>query len=97
VWSASLILESVLIGIAHEHVPIIPCRYDVRRGRAIEELLANWRAQGIDRITIAQWKEKSTPGPGGKLKCALEELDIRSPPQFFNGQAAGVFCRLSTN
>jgi DNA-binding LacI/PurR family transcriptional regulator len=80
-----------LIGISHEHVPIIPCRYDVRRGRAIEELLANWRAQGIDRITIAQWKEKSTPVLEESLSSALEELDIRSSSANFNGQSSRSF------
>lgn len=82
-----------LLGVAHEQLSVIPCRYDVRRGHAIEALLANWKAQGIDRITIAEWKEKSTPVLEESLNNALEELDMKWSFAAFRGQSSQRFLR----
>jgi hypothetical protein len=82
-----------LLGIAHEQLPVIPCRYDVRRGRAIESLLANWKAQGIGRITVADWKERSIPVLQESLNTALEELDMKWSFASFRGQSSQSFLR----
>jgi hypothetical protein len=80
-----------LIGIAHDYVPNIPCRYEVRRGRAIEELLADWKARGIRQVTVAQWKEKSTPVLDESVNTGLEELDFKWSPAIFDGQSSRSF------
>lgn len=77
-----------LIGIAHESVPLIPCRYDVQRGRAIEALLGRWKAEGINQITVARWKGKSTPLLEETLNSIAEELDIKSVAANFNEQSS---------
>jgi hypothetical protein len=82
-----------LLGVAHEQLPVIPCRYDVRRGHAIEALLADWKAQGIGRITVADWKEKSTPVLEESLNTALEELDLKWSFASFRGQSSQSFLR----
>ena len=80
-----------LIGIAHESVSPIPCRYDVQRGRAIEGLMRAWKAHGIDQIAVAQWKEKSTSILEESLTSVLAELDIKWSPAIFDGQSSRSF------
>lgn len=80
-----------LIGIAHDYHPVIACRYEVRRDRGIEELLADWKANGINEITVAQWKEKSTPFVDESVRTAVEELNIGSSSAMFNGQTSQSF------
>jgi hypothetical protein len=82
-----------LLGVAHEQLPVIPCRYDVRREHAIEALLGNWKAQGIHRVTVADWKERSTPALEQSLNSALEELDMKSSFATFHGQNSQSFLR----
>src|SRR5437588_963706 len=82
-----------LIGVAHEQYPVIPCRYEVRRDRAIEGLLANWREQGIDPITIVQWKEKNAPIVDESLNTALDELGIKWSSVILRGQSSQSFVR----
>src|SRR5256885_8116382 len=44
-----------VIGIAHEHVPSISCRYHIRRDQGINALLTRWKLEGgIAHVTIAQ-------------------------------------------
>ena len=82
-----------LIGVAHEQYPVIPCRYEVRRNRAIEELLTNWKEQGIDPITIVQWKEKNAPIVDESLNAALDELGIKWSSVILRGQSSQSFVR----
>lgn len=66
------------IGVAHESVPTIPCRYHVRRDTAVRALLTEWRTQrGIDRVTLVQWKEHRVSPVGEVLHDALDELGIK--------------------
>jgi len=82
-----------LIGVGHEQYPVIPCRYEVRRDRAIEELLAHWKEQRIDPITVVQWKERNSPIVDESLNTALEELDIKWSPVVLQGQSSQSFVR----
>ena len=82
-----------LLGVAHEQLPVIRCRYEVRREHAIEALLANWKAQGIGQITVADWKERSTPVLEESLNTALEELDMKWSLASFRGQSSQSFLR----
>jgi hypothetical protein len=82
-----------LIGIAHEYIPVIACRYEVQRDRAIEELLADWKAHGINEITVAQWKENRAADVDESVRAALEELNIGSSFAIFNGQSSESFLR----
>lgn len=51
-----------IIGVAHEHVALIPCRYEVRRDLAVSSLLSTWRQQlAIDNVTAVRWPEHSAP------------------------------------
>jgi len=80
-----------LIGIAHDYLAFIPCRYEVRRGRAIEELFANWKAHGINEVTVAQWKQKRAPVLDESVITALEDVNIKSSSAFFDGQNSRSF------
>src|SRR5207253_1948879 len=83
-----------LIGIAHEQVPAIPCRYEIRRDRGIGGLLAEWRLRNkFDSITIAQWDEHRAPVVEEALHSALEELGIRASIATFSRQRSETFLR----
>jgi hypothetical protein len=82
-----------LIGVAHEQYPIIPCRYEVRRDRAIEELVANWKGEGIDSITIVQWKQRNAPVVDESLATALDELSINWSSVVLRDQSSQSFVR----
>lgn len=83
-----------LLGVAHDHFPSIPCRYQVRRDHAIKALLTDWKERhGINRVTLVQSKEQRSPAVEEALQTLLDELEIKSATQNFKGQRAEAFLR----
>jgi DNA-binding transcriptional regulator YhcF (GntR family) len=83
-----------VIGIAHEQIPNIPCRYHVRRDRAINDLLSEWKSNlGIAHVTIAQWPEKGAPLSEDALRSAVEETRLDTSIATFRGQRSEAFVR----
>jgi hypothetical protein len=83
-----------LIGIAHEDVPVLPCRYEVRRDRGIRELMTQWKTRhGIKHVTLVRSNERGTSPLDDALHSALEELGIRSSVTTFQGKQSAAFLR----
>jgi hypothetical protein len=87
-----------LIGIAHEQIPTISCRYQVRRERAIGTLLAEWKARhGIDHVTVAQWPEQRAPLLEDALRSTLDDIGLAVSIANFRGQRSETFLRSLRN
>jgi DNA-binding transcriptional regulator YhcF (GntR family) len=83
-----------VLGIAHEQVPNIPCRYHVRRDQAINALLTQWKLeQGVVHVTIAQWPEQPAPLLEEALHAAIDDLGLASSTVTFHGQRSEAFVR----
>jgi hypothetical protein len=83
-----------VLGVAHEQVPGIPCRYEVRRDRAIAALLTNWKSQnGIHHVTVAQWQEYRASSLEDALYSALEDVGLKTSIANFQGQRCESFLR----
>lgn len=82
-----------LIGVAHEQVASIPCRYHVSREHGIRVLLAEWRRVGIRHVTVAQWSEYRTPALEEALHSALRENELTTSSVTFHGQRSETFLR----
>jgi hypothetical protein len=83
-----------LIGVAHDQLPVIPCRYAIRRERAIRELLTDWKAGApTGQVILAQWKDHRSPALEEILNSALDELGMKSTVMTFQGQRNETFLR----
>jgi hypothetical protein len=68
-----------VVGVAHESIPSIPCRYVVRRDRAIRRLLRTWKEQNaVEDIMIVRWKHRRTSAVDEALHATIDELDIKT-------------------
>jgi DNA-binding transcriptional regulator YhcF (GntR family) len=83
-----------VIGIAHEQIPNIPCRYHVRRDQAIYSVLSQWKlSHDIGHVTIAQWPEKGAPLSEEALRSAVDETGLDISITTFRGQRSEAFVR----
>lgn len=83
-----------LIGIAHEEVPVLPCRYQVRREAGIRALMTEWKARhGIKHVTLVRSNERRNSPLDEALHSALDDLGIRSSTTTFQGKQSGAFLR----
>ncbi|MEY2550504.1 MAG: hypothetical protein QOG12_648 [Verrucomicrobiota bacterium] len=68
-----------VIGVAHETVPSIPCRYVVRRDKAIRRLVLEWKERhAITEITAVRWKHRRASTVEDALLGAVDELDVKT-------------------
>jgi DNA-binding transcriptional ArsR family regulator len=68
-----------VIGVAHETVPSIPCRYAVLRDKAIRRLVLEWKERhAITEITAVRWKHRRTSTVEEALVGAVDELDVKT-------------------
>jgi DNA-binding transcriptional regulator YhcF (GntR family) len=87
-----------LIGVAHEEFPSIPCRYHVRRGRGIADLLAQWKERcGIDHVTLAQPEERRSSTLEESLHNTLNDLGLKWSVAIFDGKRSEDFVRALQN
>jgi len=86
-----------LLGVAHDQFPVIPCRYELRKERAIRDLLVDWRQQGTRHVTLAQWKDHRLPAVEETLHTLLDQLDIKSTAVTFQAQRNEAFLRTLEN
>ncbi|HTG44402.1 MAG TPA: hypothetical protein VK633_07700 [Verrucomicrobiae bacterium] len=83
-----------LIAVAHEQMPTIPCRYEVRRNSAITLLLANWKSQhAVDHVTVVRWQEHRATALEHALDSAFDEVGLRASIVAFRGQRSEVFLK----
>jgi hypothetical protein len=83
-----------LIGVAHGQLPVIPCRYEVRRESAIRTLLTDWkRSDATRQVTLVQWKDHRSPTVEQTLHAILDELEIKWSVVTFGNQRSEAFIR----
>jgi hypothetical protein len=83
-----------LLGVAHEDLPTIPCRYEVSRGQAIRTLLTEWKEHhAIGEVTLVRWKEHRTSVLQETLEHTLDELGIKAATALFKEQRSESFLR----
>jgi hypothetical protein len=81
-----------VLGVAHEQMPGISCRYQVQRNRAIAELFGAWKTRhSIDRVTVAQWQEYPVPAVDEALRSALDEIGLRKSIAAFRARRSEAF------
>jgi hypothetical protein len=83
-----------LLGVANDHFPSIPCRYQVRRDAATRTLLAEWKASNaVERVILVQSADQRSAAPGETLPTLLEELEIKWSVANYGGQRSEAFLR----
>jgi len=83
-----------LLGVAHDQFPVIPCRYELRREKAIRELLMDWKARSAaSEVTLALWKDHRSTALEEIVTGLLAELGIKSSAVTFHGQRNETFLR----
>jgi hypothetical protein len=83
-----------VVGVAHEQVAGISCRYEVRRDRAIVALLTEWKSQnGINYVAVAQWHEYRASALEDALHSALDEVGLKTSIASFRDQRCETFLR----
>jgi DNA-binding transcriptional regulator YhcF (GntR family) len=86
-----------IIGISHEQVPSISCRYHIRRDQGINALLTGWKLEGgIVHVTVAQWPEQRAPLSEEALASSLDELGLLGRSPLFMGSEAKRSCAHSS-
>jgi hypothetical protein len=83
-----------VILLAHEQFPTLPYRYDVRRDRAILEILTHWKLQlNIDQVAIPRWKDQPATAVEEALRAILTDLGIKANAVVADGQRSESFVR----
>jgi hypothetical protein len=83
-----------MIGVAHEQVPLFPCRYEVRRDKGIAAILAEWKTrQRIERVTVVQWPEHPAPVLEEALYAASRDTGLPVSIANFRGERSEAFLR----
>lgn len=82
-----------LLAVANDTFTHIPCRYEVRRESAIKTLLASWKAQTMDRVTLVQSKDQRSAALDEILHAILDELEIGWSVATYDTQRSEVFLR----
>jgi len=65
-----------LLGMANDSVCHVPCRYQVRREKAIRSLLEAWKAERPERVTLVEAKEQRPSALDETLHTILDDLDM---------------------
>ena len=82
-----------LLGVANDSFCQFPCRYQVRRDAAIKALLANWKAEKLERIVLVESKEQRAAAVDQTLHAALDDLEIPWSVINYRSQRSEVFLR----
>jgi hypothetical protein len=83
-----------LLGVANDHFPAIPCRYQVRRDAATKVLLLDWKTRNaVERVTLVQSKDQRPATAEADLQTLLEELGIKWSIADYAGRRSEVFLR----
>jgi hypothetical protein len=87
-----------VIGLHDGAVAAIPCRYEVRRERAIREIFADWCRSGIDSVVVVRGVGASTAKEEmlealleeHELGCEFRELKSQRPDAFLESLGRGA-------
>jgi DNA-binding LacI/PurR family transcriptional regulator len=83
-------IRVILIG--HEQFPTLPYRYDVRRDRAILDMLTHWKTElNIEAVAIPQWKDRPASAVDEALRAILNDLGIKPTAIVADGQRSESF------
>jgi hypothetical protein len=82
-----------LLGVANDSFCQFPCRYQVRRDRAIKALLASWKTEDSGRVTVVESKEQRSAAIDETLHGILEELGIPWSVATYQNQRSEAFLR----
>ena len=82
-----------LLGVSNDAFAAIPCRYQVRRESAIKSLLANWKSEKPERVTLVQSKDQRSAQLDETLQAILDELEIPWSVVTHQGQRSETFLR----
>jgi DNA-binding transcriptional regulator YhcF (GntR family) len=83
-----------LIGVAHDQLPPIPCRYHVRREAASRKLLEEWKTRhGIGRVTLVKPANQRSTAIEETLDAILDDLAMRSTVAGYRGERSEAFLR----
>lgn len=82
-----------LLAVANDSFSPIPCRYQVRRESAIKTLLAHWKSQKPERVTLVQSKDQRSAALDETLQAILDELEIAWSVVTYQGQRSEAFLR----
>lgn len=83
-----------LVGVADSGNEPIPCRYQIRKDSAIQELFREWKlGNGVSRVTIVESREHRSLRTEETLNSVLEELSIESEIERYADQSLDTFLR----
>lgn len=82
-----------LLAVANDAFSAIPPRYQVRRDAAIRTLLANWKSQKVERVTLVQSKTQRSAALAETLQATLDELEIPWSVATYQAQRSEAFLR----
>ena len=80
-----------LLAVSNDTFSPIPCRYQVRRESAIKTLLANWKSQKADGVTLVQSKDQRSAAMDEILHAILDELEIHWSVATYQAQRSEAF------
>ena len=82
-----------LLGVANDTYCHVPCRYQINREPALRTLLAHWKRQRTESVTIAQAKDHRPAAIDDALHSILDELDMGWTIAAYQGQRSEAFLR----
>jgi hypothetical protein len=83
-----------MIGVSENVMAPFPCRYQLRREKALKSLLEQWKnLPKLDEITLVQSRQHRSALAEEMVQMLLDELDIKWSVANFNHQRRGAFLR----
>jgi len=82
-----------VLGVANDTFCHVPCRYQVQRDSAIRTLLAEWKSQTAERVTLVESKDQRAAAVEESLHAILAELEIPWSSISYQNQRSEAFVR----
>ncbi|HKP93997.1 MAG TPA: hypothetical protein VJS88_08875, partial [Chthoniobacterales bacterium] len=82
-----------LLGVANGASPAIPCRYQIRREKAIRSLFASWKPQVTGRVILVEAKEQRSSSMAEIVRTTLDDLEIDWSVATYDTQRSEPFLR----
>lgn len=82
-----------LLGVANDTYCHVPCRYQINREPALRTLLAKWKTQRTESVTIVQAKDHRPAAIDDALHAILDELEMRWTIAAYQSQRSEGFLR----
>jgi hypothetical protein len=82
-----------LLGVANDTYCHVPCRYQINREPALRTLLARWKTQRTESVTIVQAKDHRRAAIDDVLHGILDELEMKWSVAAYQNQRSEPFLR----